>query len=61
MQQYLEAHDLLFPLHPQLWLQANGMVLLQTWWRLQFQHFFTDTLLAGQSMLAGGATALTED
>ena len=36
MQQYLEAQDQLFPLHPQLWLQVNDMVPFQAWWMSQF-------------------------
>ena len=57
---YLEAQDWLFPLHPQLWLWANGTVPLWGWWISQFWQFFTSMSLAGQSMCMGGTTALTE-
>ena len=60
MQQYLEAQDQHFPLHPQLWLWANGTIPLRAWWMSQFWRFFPSASLAGQSMCAGGATALTE-
>ena len=60
MWQYLEAWDQHFPLHPQLWLQANGTIPLQAWWMSQFWWFFPSASLAGRSMHAGGATALAE-
>ena len=60
MHWYIKAWDWLFPLCPQLWLWADGLVLLCTWWISQFWCFFMDTYLVGQLMQASGATVLPE-
>ena len=60
MHKYINAHDHLHPLHPQLWLQSDGLTPISTWWIYQFWQIFPDSNLAGQSMWAGGATVLAE-
>ena len=60
MCRYIDVHDHLYPLHPQLWLQSNSLTPVCAWWISQFQWFFPDSNLVGQSMWAGGATALAE-
>jgi hypothetical protein len=59
MKRYLCSRDRLFPLHPQLWLRANGTSPTRSWFlhRLR-QHCPSE--IAGQSIHAGGATALAE-
>ena len=56
---YLKSRDRLFPFHPQLWLRADGSVPTRGWFihRLR-RHFPAD--VAGHSLRAGGATALTQ-
>ena len=56
---YLQSWDRLFPFHPHLWLWADGSVPTRGWFihRLR-QHFPAD--IAGHSLHAGGATALTQ-
>jgi hypothetical protein len=59
MQRYLESRDSRFPLHPHLWLTSHGIVPTRRWFisRLQ-KHCPPD--IAGQSLRAGGATAMAE-
>ena len=56
MCRYIDVHDHLYPLHPQLWLQSNSLTPVCAWWISQFWQFFPDSNLAGQSMWAGRAT-----
>ena len=60
MGKYIDAWGCLYPLHLQLWLQSDGSSPVCTRWISQFQCFFPDSNLAGQSVWAGGATALAE-
>jgi len=53
---YISSHDRLLPFHPHLWHHANGSV--PTRWFLRYLHRFFPKSIAGQSMRAGGATAL---
>ena len=57
---YLNLCDCAFPLHPQLWLQADSLTPLHSWWMSRFQTLFPNQRLVGQSMRAGGAMALAE-
>jgi hypothetical protein len=59
MDQYIKARDVLFPFHPQLWLRSNGTVPLRSWFIKRLRHYF-GTQIAGQSLRAGGATAMAE-
>jgi hypothetical protein len=59
MQRYISSRDQLFPLHPQLWLWTNGTFPTH-WWFLQCLRQFCPPNIAGQSICAGGATALAE-
>ena len=59
MKCYLGSRDWLFPLHPQLWLWANGSSPTRSWF-LQHLHQYLPAEIAGQSIRAGGATALAE-
>jgi hypothetical protein len=56
---YLSSRDLQFPLRPELWLRADGTVPTRSWFIACLHHFFPVTI-GGQSMHAGGATALAE-
>ena len=60
MCKYINVQDRLHPLHPQLWLQSDGLPLVCAWWISQFQRFFLDTNFTGQSMHVSGATVLAE-
>src|ERR1700676_3333555 len=50
---------MLFPFHPQLWLKADGTVPLHSLFINHLHHYF-GSHIAGQSLHAGGATALAE-
>lgn len=56
---YLASRDRLFPANPELWLRADGTIPLRRWFLQRF-HFFFPKTMAGQSMRAGGATALAQ-
>lgn len=58
---YLASRDVLHPLNPYLWLRANGKIPTRAWFMKKLRHLFPDNNIAGQSMRAGGATALAED
>jgi hypothetical protein len=55
MQRYLCSHDQLFPLHPQL----NGTSPTRSWFLHHLRQYCSPEI-AGQSIRAGGATALAE-
>ena len=59
MEHYTKSHDALFPFHPQLWLKADGTIPLRAWFIKHLRHYF-GTDIAGQSLRAGGATAMAE-
>jgi len=59
MARYTVSRDHLFPLHPQLWLRANGSMPTRSWFLSRLSAFCPPEI-AGQSMRAGGATALAE-
>ena len=59
MEHYIRSRDNLFPFHPQLWIKANGTVPLRSWFIAHLRRYF-GTTIAGQSMRAGGATAMAE-
>jgi hypothetical protein len=59
MDQYIKSRDVLFPFHPQLWLKSNGSVPLCSWFIRRLHHYFS-AHIAGQSLRAGGATAMAE-
>ena len=48
MHWYVEAWDWLFSLYPQLWLWAEGLLLLCTWWisvlMFHHEHFFSRSI-----------------
>ena len=48
---YLKLCNCAFPLHPQLWLWADGSTPLRSWWMSRFWTLFPDCTLAGQSEL----------
>ncbi|KAJ3969354.1 hypothetical protein EV361DRAFT_972395 [Lentinula raphanica] len=58
---YLTNRDTLFPLNPFLWLQADGSVPTRSWFITKLRAHIPDNNFAGQSLRAGGATALAED
>ena len=56
---YLASRDRCHPLRPELWLTSNGNIPTRSWFMHRLhQHFPAD--IGGQSMRAGGATALAE-
>ena len=59
MERYIKSRDRLFPFHLQLWLKADGTIPLRSWFITRLRHYFGSEI-AGQSMRAGGATALAE-
>ena len=56
---YLTSHDGLFRARPELWLRSNGTIPTRSWFMHRLWHFFPNSI-TGQSMRAGGATALAE-
>jgi hypothetical protein len=59
MAAYIRSRDRLFPLHPQLWLRVNGLSPTRSWFLRRLSNFCPADI-AGQSMRAGGATALAQ-
>ena len=59
MQNYTKSRDTFFPFHPQLWLKSNGTIPLRSWFIKRLRHYF-GAHIAGQSLRAGGATAMAE-
>jgi hypothetical protein len=57
--EYLTSRDLRFPLRPELWLRGDGTLPTRSWFIARLRLFFPNSI-AGQSMRAGGATALAE-
>ncbi|KAF7293575.1 RNase H domain-containing protein [Mycena indigotica] len=58
---YLTSRDHLLPLNPYLWARENGQIPARAWFIRRLRHLFADPNIAGQSLRAGGATALAED
>jgi hypothetical protein len=54
---YLRSRDHLFPCHPHLWLRSNGAIPTRSWF-IKRLRLFCSPNIAGQSLRAGGATAL---
>lgn len=59
MRHYIQSRDSLFPLNPELWLKSDGTIPTQSWFINRLHSYFPSDI-AGQSMRAGGATALAE-
>ena len=59
MQNYTKSRDTLFPFHPQLWLKSDGTIPLRSGFIKCLRHYFS-AHIAGQSLRAGGATAMAE-
>jgi hypothetical protein len=59
MNRYIKSRDRHFPLHPQLWLKSDGTIPIRSWFIRRLHHYF-DSDIAGQSLCAGGATAMAE-
>jgi hypothetical protein len=59
MKRYLSSRDMLFPLHPQLWLRDKGTSPTRSWFLHRLRQYCPPEI-AGQSIRAGGATALAE-
>src|ERR1700733_5425766 len=59
MHHYISSCDRLFPFHSQLWLKADGTVPCRSWFISHLRHYFGSDI-AGQSIRAGGATAMAE-
>jgi len=56
---YLLSRDRSFRARPELWLRFDGTIPTRSWFILRLRQFFPKSI-AGQSMRAGGATALAE-
>ena len=57
---YLVSRDARFPIRPELWLRSDGTIPTRAWFITRMRQFFPSSI-AGQSMRAGGATALAEE
>ena len=57
--EYLASQDLHFPLRPELWLCGDSTLPTCSWFIARL-HLFSPNSIVGQSMRAGGATALAE-
>lgn len=57
---YLHARDTSHPLNPFLWLRSSGNPPTRSWFIRRLRKIIPDTRFAGQSLRAGGATALAE-
>jgi hypothetical protein len=57
--EYLASRDTWFPLRPELWLRTDGTLPTRSWFIMRMRRFFPNSI-TGQSMHAGGATALAE-
>ena len=55
--QYLAFRDVSFPLHPLLWVHADGLVPTRVWFLTCFHAIFPDPSLGGHSLRSGGATS----
>ena len=56
---YLSSRDRLFPLRAELWLRENGTIPTRAWFLRRLYHHLSGNV-GGQSLRAGGATALAE-
>ena len=56
---YLTSRDRLFPFNCELWLHQNGSVPTRSFF-IKRLRLYCDNSIAGQSMRAGGTTALAE-
>jgi hypothetical protein len=59
MAQYIKSRDAHFSFHPQLWLKADRTIPLRSWFVNRLSHYFGPHI-TGQSMRAGGTTAMAE-
>jgi hypothetical protein len=59
MRRYICSRDQLFPLHPQLWLRNDGSSPTRSWFLHRLRQYCPSDI-GGQSIRAGGATALAE-
>ncbi|KAF8988849.1 hypothetical protein BDZ89DRAFT_1106849 [Hymenopellis radicata] len=58
---YLASRDTAFPFNPWLWVRSDGTVPNRRWFIARLRILEPDPTFAGQSLRAGGATALAED
>ena len=56
---YLTSRDQIFRARPELWLRRDGTIPTRSWFMTRLRSFFPKSI-GGQSMRAGGATALAE-
>lgn len=56
---YLRSRNSHFPIHPALWLRADGSIPTRTFVTRRFALVF-DKSISGQSLRSGGATSLAE-
>ena len=56
-QRYLVARDSSFPLHPYLWIRADGSIPTRSWFLSRLRRLFPPSI-GGHSMRSGGATSL---
>jgi hypothetical protein len=54
---YLASRDQRFRARPELWLRSDGTIPTRSWFLARLRQFFPNSI-AGQSVRAGGATAL---
>ena len=58
--QYINSHDITFPYSSPLWLRKDGSIPTRSFFIQRLRLFFTNDV-GGQSLRAGGATALAEN
>ncbi|KAF5349003.1 hypothetical protein D9758_012714 [Tetrapyrgos nigripes] len=57
---YLKSHDCNFPLHPELWIKADGKVPTCDWFIKRLKSILPNVNIAGHSLQSGGATSMAE-
>ncbi|KAF8995968.1 hypothetical protein BDZ89DRAFT_917376, partial [Hymenopellis radicata] len=58
---YIVSRDKISRLNPFLWVTAKNEIPTRTWFMKRLRRLEPDEQFAGQSMRAGGATAMAED
>ncbi|KAF9023868.1 hypothetical protein BDZ89DRAFT_1102596 [Hymenopellis radicata] len=59
--QYISSRDKISRLNPFLWITVRNEIPTRAWFMKRLRRIEPDTQFAGQSMRAGGATAMAED
>ncbi|KAF9026246.1 hypothetical protein BDZ89DRAFT_953087, partial [Hymenopellis radicata] len=60
-ERYVASRDNVSRMNPYLWITSKNTVPTRSWFMARLRQLEPDTQFAGQSMRAGGATAMAED